>query len=253
MANGTSSAQKKSSASRKGGGKGAGARANDPMEALRHRILEEMRTEAVFDGWTLATLKQAAFAAGMSQQEWQRGDIHLAFPDGIADVLDFWSGLEDDRMVAAYETADPAPTRIRDKVTFLVRARLEGLADHREAARRASATLALPPYAGIAARLTWRTADRIWRALGDTSTDYNYYTKRATLSAVYLSTLTHWLADETADEAQPFADSWVFLDKRIENIMQFEKVKGKVLKAVPDPGELFGALGKIRYGGGSSR
>ncbi len=222
--------------------------AEDDLEALRNAILEEMRMEAVFDGWTLQALKRAAFAAGMTQEEWSRGDLYRAFPDGIADVLTFWSEQTDLAMAEEYASADPAPQRIRDKVTWLVRRRLELLDEHREAARRAAATLALPPYANVARRLTWATSDAVWRALGDTSTDYNYYTKRTILSGVWLSTLSKWLAEEELEGENAYASTWAFLDDRIENVMQFEKIKSKVLKALPDTSSLFGFLGKTRYG-----
>jgi ubiquinone biosynthesis protein COQ9 len=215
----------------------------DATEELRHAILDDMLAEAAFDGWTDTALKQAAKQAGMSAEELARGDLHLAFPKGIADVLDFWAEREDIRMAEAFATADPAPTKIRDKVRFLVHARIAGLAPHREAARRASAMLALPPYAPLATRLTWRTADAIWRALGDGSTDFNFYTKRTTLSAVYLSTLTKWFADDSED----FTATWTFLEKRIENVMQFEKVKAKVSGKLPKGDDIFGFLAKMRY------
>lgn len=222
----------------------------DPMEAMRQQILGKMLPDVVFDGWTTQSLKKAALAAGMTTGELARGDLLLAFPNGIEDVLDFWSEIEDKKMLDAYLNAKPAPQRIRDKVTFLVKTRLEGLTENREAARRAAATLALPPYVGVGPKFTWRTADAIWCALGDTSTDYNYYTKRTILSGVYLSTLSQWFADEDGAREDPFAKTWAFLDDRIENVMQFEKLKGKVLKAIPDPTEMFGFLGKMRYGSG---
>ncbi len=228
-------------------------------EKIRLVILDEMLSEVVFDGWTSHSLTKAAFAAGMSPSEIERGDLIMAFPKGIGDILDFWSGEADKKMLTAYAEADPAPTRIRDKVRFLVKARLEALDPHREAARRAAATLALSQYAPLSTQLTWRTADKIWRVLGDTSTDYNFYTKRATLSAVYLSTLTQWLANDPAQAEEaleetedPNKKTWEFLDERIENIMQFEKVKGRVVKAIPDPAEIIGFLGKMRYGAGKN-
>lgn len=221
----------------------------DGMEEMRRAVLAEMLAEAVFDGWTLASLDRAGRAAGLSLTALSRGDLKLAFPGGIADVLDFWAEQEDNAMAAAFALADPAPAKIRDKVRFLVKTRIEGLTEHREAARRAAATLSLPLYGALATRLTWRTADAIWRALGDTSTDFNHYTKRTTLSAVYLSTLATWFAQDETEEAGGFEKTWNFLDQRIENVMQFEKLKAKVTKALPDPGDLIGALAKMRYRG----
>lgn len=104
-----------------------------------------------------------------------------------------------------------------------VRFRLEAVSD-REAVRRAAALLALPPYAMDGARAMWTTADRIWNTLGDASRDVNWYTKRATLTGVYSSTVLFWLGDDS----DGYADTWAFLDRRIDDVMQFEKVKAKV-------------------------
>ena len=138
--------------------------------------------------------------------------------------------------------------KIRERVTFAVRQRLEAIGPNEEAARKARARLLLPDAAGLGAKLVWTTSDMIWRALGDPSTDFNFYTKRMTLSAVYTSSLTAWLADMSEDKAEAAA----FLDRRIENVMQFEKVKAQVRKAtsgLPDPA---GILAKLRYGLGRS-
>jgi len=114
--------------------------------------------------------------------------------------------------------------KIRERVAFGVRRRLELVADEREAVRRGVALLALPVYAAEGARAVWHTADVIWTALGDTSTDYNWYSKRAILSGVYSSTVLYWLGDES----EGFSDTWAFLDRRIEDVMRIEKVKAKM-------------------------
>ena len=106
----------------------------------------------------------------------------------------------------------------------------------------------MPPYAPTGARLIWRTADRIWRGLGDQSTDYNYYTKRATLSGVWSSTFARWLGDES----EGFQRTHDFLDDRIENVMEIEKAKAKWRELGIDPGKfisgrLLPGLAKLRY------
>ena len=133
--------------------------------------------------------------------------------------------------------------KVRDRIRHALRIRFEAAAGHEEAIRRALAILAQPPQAGLSARTLWRTADTIWRAAGDTATDYNHYTKRAILSAVYSATLLYWLDDDSEDKAA----TWAFIDRRIDGVMQFEKVKGRVLAAtsrLPDPARF---LGRLRY------
>ena len=52
----------------------------------------------------------------------------------------------------------------------------------------------------------------------------NWYTKRAILAGVYASVLLFWLGDDSYE----FADTWEFLDRRINNVMQIETFKVKM-------------------------
>ena len=227
--------------------------AADPLDQDRQKVLAQMLDAAPFDGWTAKTLADSLKSAGIEVRGTPEATSLLLFPERVIDVLDFWSGENDAAMAKAYAEANPKPHKIREKVTFLVRSRIEAMAAHREAARRAAGTLAMPQNAAHASRFTWRTADAIWRALGDTSTDFNHYTKRATLSGVYLSTLGAWFADGgDAPGNTPFAKTWDFLDHRIENVMQFEKLKAKAKDLPFSPEPLLDLLAKLRYPGASS-
>ena len=129
----------------------------------------------------------------------------------------------DAAMVAALKDADLGEMKFREKVAHAVKLRLQAITD-REAVRRGTTLFALPHLAGDGTRLIWGTADAIWTALGDVSDDYNWYTKRMTLSGVYSATVLYWLGDDSADNQA----TWDFLDRRIENVMQFEKMKAQV-------------------------
>ena len=115
-----------------------------------------------------------------------------------------------------------AQMKIRERIRTAVTTRLELLKANKEAARRAAAFLTLPPHVSMGAKLLYRTVDTIWRAIGDTSTDFNFYTKRAILAAVYSSTLMRWFTDDTETATQEF------LAHRIDNVMQFEKLKADI-------------------------
>ena len=129
----------------------------------------------------------------------------------------------DQAMLQRMRAADLSNMAYRDKVIAALRMRLEELPD-REAVRRATTLFSLPNHAADGAKLVWETADNIWTALDDTSRDGNWYSKRATLSAVYSSTVLFWLGDTS----EGHAETWAFLDRRIENVMQIEKVKAQV-------------------------
>ncbi len=210
----------------------------------RRDILDAALVDIPFDGWTSTVLQTAAAACKLPQ-----GAEELYFPGGPLELIEFWSTECDQHVRTELAKLDLAAMRIRDKVTAGVLARFYAIGPHDEAARRALARTALPDGLSLSPKILWASADTIWRAIGDRSTDINYYTKRTTLSAVISTSLLAWLGDSDPNKEK----ARQFLDARIENVMQFEKAKFKVKKrmeALPDPAVL---LGKLRYGGRKRR
>ena len=204
------------------------------LDELRPQLTQAMIPHVAFDGWSAASVAAGARDLGVDP------DIAgLVFPGGALQMAVAYTALANARMTAAL--AGAPPMKVRDRITRAVRLRLEQAEGEREAVRRTIPILALHP--AVSARTTWATADAIWRACGDTATDFNHYTKRATLGAVYAATLLYWLADESDGRA----DTWAFLDRRIAGIMAFEKAKaraGDVTGRLPNVAQL---LGRLRY------
>lgn len=185
-----------------------------PLEQLRRRLALAVGENAVFDGWTQAAVDSAAAQLGIDPVQ-----ARLAMPKGQAAMIDLYI-QEVDRALDAWFTPERlASLKIRDRIRALVWRRLEIMAPAREAVRRGLAILAMPQNVPLALRIGWRTADVMWRIAGDTSTDFNHYTKRMTLGAVYGSTLLVWLDDQS----EGLSETAAFLDRRIDNVMSFEK------------------------------
>lgn len=185
-----------------------------PKDALMDAILPHV----AFDGWSPASFDMAVADLGMDATV-----AHAVCPRGAPDLAEAFHKRGDALMLERFAAADLADMRYRDKISALVRMRLEVVED-KEVVRKASALFALPKYAPEGAKLIWDTCDAIWLALGDSSDDINWYTKRATLSGVYGSCVLFWLGDESEGNA----DTWAFLERRIDNVMQIEKLKAGV-------------------------
>lgn len=189
-----------------------------PEDATLARILDAALLHVPFDGWSEDT-----FRAAITDAEVDPVVAKALFPRGAVDLALAFHRRGDQAMVARLLAVDLSGMKFRDKVALAVRLRLEVVED-REAVRRGTTLFALPMYAADGAKAIWGTADRIWTALGDTSDDINWYTKRATLSGVYSATLLYWLGDDSLDNQA----TWDFLDRRIKDVMQIEKVKSQV-------------------------
>lgn len=182
------------------------------------KLLNAALAHVPFDGWSPETFKAAARDAGMTAEE-----ARAVAPRGAVDLAIAFHRRGDRAMVEAAKAADMSNLRFSEKVAEMLKLRIDAMED-REAVRRASAFFALPQNAGDGMKLIWETADHVWTALGDTSRDVNWYTKRATLSGVWASTVLYWLGDQS----EGYANTRAFIDRRIDDVMAIEKVKGRL-------------------------
>ncbi len=195
------------------------------LEKTRESLLLATLPQVTFDGWT-----QRAIDAGAADAGLDRASALNAFPGGPAEMLEFFGRWADAQMLAELEKRNLAEMRVRDRVATAVQTRLGIIEPHREAVRRGLSLLALPPYGPIALKMLYRTVDAIWYAAGDSSTDYNFYTKRMLLAGVYSSTLLYWLNDSSED----YAESWAFLERRISEVLKIGGRLGKTMKGLLD-------------------
>lgn len=200
-------------------------------------MLTTILNHVPFDGWSEAALQAASQETGIPAER-----VLNAFPGGAKDVLILWHEVADQQMIAAMGRPENVHLRTRDRVAAAIRARLEANASHREAVRAGCALLLMPQNAGTATRLLYNTVNAIWYAVGDKSTDYNFYTKRALLAGVYSATVMYWLNDKSPD----CSATWSFLERRIADVMRVPQVLGQassrlreIADRLPKPQNLF--------------
>lgn len=181
----------------------------------RDKILQSVLAQVPFDGWT-----EAAYTRGVKTAGASRGEADLLFAGGVRDVIEYFSASADRAMQERIDD-EPGFTRlkIREKIAFAVRTRLEYLTPHREAVRRMMFWYAMPLHAPLGLRRLYKTVDLMWRAAGDTATDFNFYTKRILLAGVLKTTMLYWFDDESEDCEK----TWAFLDRRIGDVLKVGK------------------------------
>lgn len=214
----------------------------DHLAGVRAEVLAAALPHAPFTGWSANTLQIAIQEAGADP-----GLALLAFPDGEMSLLEaFWSTL-DAALTHEIAARALANTPLSQRIAIILKTYIALLRPHREAVRRALALQAMPLNAPHGLACLYRTVDAMWRAAGDASNDFNFYTKRATLAAVTASVVTHWLG-EGGDDAGAL-DS--FIDRRINDILRFEKFKagaGRFLQGLPQPATVLGRIAGIVSG-----
>lgn len=208
------------------------------IDELRMELAPRIAAAAVFDGWTSQAVATAAAETGIDPDV-----AGYIFRDGAMSMIDAWIENVDQAMAAGLPVERLAAMSVRERIRALVLFRLEAIAGLEEALRRATAIMAMPRNLRRAFRIGWRSADGMWRLAGDTATDLNHYSKRTILAGVYAATLAVFTDDRDAGKAETRA----FLDRRIGDIIRFEKAKAKWSA----PGErrfsVARMLGRLRY------
>jgi ubiquinone biosynthesis protein COQ9 len=210
--------------------------ADSPLAAVRRQLALAIGENAAFDGWTAAAVESAALSEGVDLEV-----ARLAAPKDAVGLIDLYGAGVDRALAEFFSDEELAAMKVRERIRSLVWGRFRIQEPAKEAIRRALAILAMPQNLAAAVRLSWRTADHMWRLAGDTATDFNHYSKRATLSAVYGSTLLAWLQDDSEGSAETAA----FLDRRIDEVMRFEKWKAGLQRR--ERPSLTRFLGRLRY------
>ncbi len=189
------------------------------LDTLRDKVLLALLPDVPFDGWTRAALKRAGEKAGVDTAQ-----LTMLFPRGPRDVAAWFSDWADQETVAALKEQSLSSLKVRERIALGVRTRLDILLPHREALRRALALFALPMNLPFGAKLLYGTVDTIWRAAGDRSTDFNFYTKRGLLAGVYAATTLYWL-DDRSDETQATGE---FLQRRLDEVLAIPTLKTRL-------------------------
>jgi len=202
-------------------------------DTLRPALSAAALAEVPFEGWSRAALRQGARELGMGEH-----DVERVFPGGARDLMEYWAALNDEHMIAALGEVDLGALKLRQRIALAVKLRLTHMAPHREAMRRALSFLALPSNAALGARLLYRTVDSVWYAVGDRSTDFSFYTKRALLAGVYAATVLYWVDDRS----EGTVETWSFLERRLDDVMRIPQVSTqlrKLARRLPNPAHLF--------------
>ncbi len=197
--------------------------APDQDNTERSALLAATLKHIPFDGWSQISLEAGARDLGLAE-----GTPRRLFPGGPSELLAFASAQADAAMLEALAPHDLAVLKIRQRIALAVRLRVEYDRPHREAVARAASYLALPLHQPLAAKCLYATVDAVWHGIGDTSVDFNFYSKRALLAGVVSSTVLYWLQDQSDDNAE----TWAFLDRRIDNVLQIQKLRGRMENAV---------------------
>ena len=198
-------------------------------DSERDRLIAALLPDVAFDGWSRHSLRMAARRTGIPV-----GEAMALFPRGAPDMVAAFSRWADRQMLDRLEATPVEPVSLSRRVALSLRLRFEVLTPWREAVRRGLAVLALPQNAPLGLRLLYETVDGLWYGVGDSSTDFSFYTKRATLAGIYAAAVLFWLDDRSPG----FVDTQAFIDRRLADLHRLTGLRERLAVAagqLPNP------------------
>ena len=217
-------------------------------EATREALIVAVLGHVPFDGWGEKALLAAADECAV-----EAAAAHRAFPRGAASLIEYHAARIDRCMEEGLGSTEALKGMgVRQRIAAAVRLRLELEQSNREAVRAALAYCAMPQNARLSLTCLYHTVDTVWFAIGDKSTDFNFYSKRALLAGAYGATLLYWLDDSSEN----YEESWAFLDRRLEDVMRVGRAKANLQRLLPSPQFIANLIkggsgwdsGRTRYG-----
>ncbi|MGD9649302.1 MAG: COQ9 family protein [Dongiaceae bacterium] len=186
------------------------------LEKERQKLLLAILPYAGLYGWN-----EKALTAGAKEIKMNAATARRLFPDMPNDLLSAYAAWADDAMTKKLSKAKLLKMKVRERIILAVMTRLQIIAPYKAAEKKAITSIFHKRQGWLATKLLYHTVDAMWRAAGDTSSDWNFYTKRLLLAGVYTSTLVVWLNDDSKDLGM----TREFLSHRIEDVMKINKLK----------------------------
>lgn len=197
----------------------------DHIRSLRDQVVERATHYVPEHGWTWSVIERAAADCRLQDQV-----ACSIFPNGLIDAVSHFSDIADRAMFDALEDIPLSSLRSKDRIRAAIMARLTYLAPYREVVRQTLAFWTIPTHVIQGQRVVWRSADKMWLWAGDKATDYSRQTKRAMLSSILMGTSMVWITDDSKD----IMVTQAFLDRRLENAMEFGKTIGTIKTVIPN-------------------
>jgi ubiquinone biosynthesis protein COQ9 len=162
------------------------------------------------------------------------GEAMALFPRGAPDLIAAFSRWADHQMLERLAAVSTEKLSLSQRIALALRLRFSVLAPWREAVRRGLSVLAMPQNAPLGLRLLYDTVDAIWHGVGDDSTDFSFYTKRATLAGIHAGAVLFWLDDRSPDAA----DTEAFIERRLADLHRLTGLRERLASAaerLPNP------------------
>jgi len=193
----------------------------DP-ENLHVNILESSLQKVKTFGWTVEALSTGAEENGLP------GIAHGMFPDGPVELVNYFIEKCNIEMIQKLSSMNLQQVTMKERLRTILQMRLEMLLPYSSNWSQALSVMGQPQNLPKSLHGLALLIDEILHQCGDKSTDFDWYTKRALVTGIYVTTELYLLTDATRNKQ----DTWDYLDRRIDDFLRMSTLKVDLEKTV---------------------
>lgn len=177
---------------------------------IKKNILEEAKKYIVSNGWN-----ENLFNLISKNKKFKIDEINSIFPDNYISLLNFYLNELNSNFILKAKKLNLKNMRTHIKVRELILLKLKLYQYEKPIIRKTYFSLLSPKHINISSHALYKTVDEIWFIIGDDSTDFNFYSKRAILSTIYSSVIFHWINNDNINLTKKFLDKQLFRVSKI--------------------------------------
>lgn len=159
---------------------------------LCDNLMRQLLKNVAESGWNAESLLDALNMLELPDKDAQlimRGD-----PINLIQLFDDWIN---EQVMESLDGEKYASLKVHEKIKHLLSLKFKTMHSHKDAVQKGVHLFKKPNAVQQSLGLLMKTVNQMWYDAGDQSTDFNYYTKRATLSLVYMRVFIIWLKPST--------------------------------------------------------
>ena len=191
------------------------------LNNIRNEILEISKHYVSKNGWNEELLDKIS-----KNSKYDISIISTVFPEGYISILQLYLDEINLKMSHESKKLDLIRLKVHERVRELCIIRLNIMTKEKKIISKTLFHLLLPNNYKFCIKNLYKTVDQIWYLAGDSSTDFNFYSKRILLASIYLSTILYFINNDK------LSDTIALLDKQLKQVAKIPRVRSKIKNTI---------------------
>ena len=187
------------------------------LNKIRNEILSDAKDYVIKHGWN-----EEMFSKVAKNSKYDTAVVLSLFPEGYLSLIQVYLDEINTKMTDESKKLNLIRFKVHERIRELCILRFKIMIKEKKIVCKTFLHLLLPNNYSFSLKNLYKTVDQIWYLAGDSSTDFNFYSKRAILASIYLTTILHFINNENLEE------TIILLNKQLKKVSKIPKIKERL-------------------------